>query len=55
MTEPFSLRMDKAQVEAFWSKVAITDSKLDCWEWQGAKKPKGYGNCTINSQSVAAH
>lgn len=55
MSESFSLRMDDTQRVAFWSKVAITDDKLKCWEWRGAKKPKGYGNCTVNRECLPAH
>lgn len=53
--ECFSIAMDAPQVEAFWSKVEITKSSVDCWNWRGAKKQSGYGNCTINSKSLAAH
>lgn len=43
------------QVSAFWSKVNITHSPADCWEWEGAKKPTGYGNVRINKQYFLAH
>ncbi|HBO3538556.1 TPA: hypothetical protein L5597_004146 [Pseudomonas aeruginosa] len=55
MSETFTLEMDDAQRSAFWSKVGITWLKTDCWEWQGARKPKGYGNCTVNKESLGAH
>lgn len=32
MRETFTLEMDDAQRSAFWSKVAITWLKTDCWE-----------------------
>lgn len=55
MSHSFSLNMDQDQISAFWSKVAITPHRRDCWEWQGARRPKGYGNCTINKQSLPVH
>ena len=42
------------QREFFWAKVNIGKSS-DCWEWQGAKKPKGYGNVRINKSYLLAH
>ena len=47
--------MNECQINAFWSKVAITKSIKECWEWIGAKKPKGYGNVRINKQYLIAH
>ena len=41
--------------EAFWSKVDIKDTAKDCWNWLGAKKPKGYGNLRANKQYLLAH
>ncbi len=41
--------------EAFWSKVGITSSIKDCWNWRGAKKPKGYGNIRVNKKYLTAH
>ena len=43
------------QIDAFWSKVNISSSKKDCWEWTGARKPKGYGNVRINKRYKVAH
>ena len=45
---------DSAQA-AFWSKVDIKDAIIDCWEWSGAKKPKGYGNVRVNKKYLLAH
>jgi len=33
----------KATPEHFWSMVAISDPD-SCWEWQGCRSKKGYGN-----------
>ncbi len=41
--------------EAFWSKVDIKDTAKECWNWLGAKKPKGYGNLRANKQYLLAH
>lgn len=50
-----SLSMSDSQVAAFWSKVESQDEVRACWEWQGARKPKGYGNVRINNQYLLAH
>lgn len=47
--------MNFMQTESFWSKVDIKESKTDCWEWLGAKKPTGYGNVRINKKYMLAH
>lgn len=47
--------MNQQQIEAFWSKVEITDSAKDCWAWSGAKKPSGYGNVRVNKKYLLAH
>lgn len=47
--------MDKIQIDAFWSKVEITDNVKDCWNWTGAKKPTGYGNVRIDKVYKLAH
>lgn len=47
--------MKDHQKDAFWSKVCIADNLKDCWEWQGARKPKGYGNVRINRKYMLAH
>ena len=47
--------MDDIQIQAFWSKVNITDNTKDCWEWQGARTSKGYGNVRINKKYIGAH
>lgn len=49
------LFVNKYQIEAFWSKVNISDNPKECWEWQGAKKPKGYGNVRIDNKYKTAH
>jgi hypothetical protein len=50
-----AIDMNQYQIGAFWSKVNITKSTKDCWEWQGAKKPKGYGNVRINKKYHSSH
>lgn len=55
MRSSFTLYMTAEQRAAFWSKVDIKDDKTQCWEWQGARKPKGYGNCRINKDYHLAH
>ena len=47
--------MDKLQIDSFWSKVDITSSIKDCWNWLGAKKPTGYGNVRIDKRYKLAH
>ena len=47
--------MNEIQVNAFWSKIDATDSVKDCWNWLGAKKPKGYGNVRIDKKYLLAH
>lgn len=47
--------MNKNQISAFWSKVDIKNSPKECWEWIGAKKPKGYGNVRVNKKYKLAH
>lgn len=49
------LEMTEQQISAFWSKVNVTDNTKDCWKWQCAKKPSGYGNVRINKQYLLAH
>lgn len=43
------------QEAAFWSKVSVTDNISECWEWIGARKPKGYGNVSIDGKHTTAH
>lgn len=40
---------------AFWSKVDISKNKNDCWNWMGARKPKGYGNVRIDKKYMLSH
>ena len=47
--------INKEQISAFWSKVDIKDDVNSCWEWTGARKPKGYGNVRINKKYMLAH
>lgn len=43
------------QESAFWSKVLVTNKISECWEWVGARKPKGYGNVSIDGKHTTAH
>lgn len=38
--------------QRFWSKVQKSDG---CWEWQGQRNHKGYGELSINSRWIKAH
>lgn len=38
----------------FWSKVK-KGKKHECWLWEGAKKPSGYGNIRRNKKYTTAH
>lgn len=49
-----SLAITKDQEIAFWSKVAVTNDNHECWEWNGAKKTKGYGNVRINKKYLTS-
>lgn len=44
--------MDEIAKSRFWAKV---DKSSDCWEWTGAKKPTGYGLCTVKRKIHRAH
>lgn len=39
---------------AFWAKIQIK-GPAECWLWDGAKTPKGYGNVRINKTDMKAH
>ena len=47
--------MLEQQKRAFWSKVSIRNNTKDCWEWNGARRPKGYGNVRINKRCMQSH
>lgn len=47
--DPFELEKIKAR---FLSHVEKTNN---CWEWKGAKLPRGYGHLTLYQKSVYAH
>lgn len=50
-----AMDMNEHQIEAFWSKVDIRNTVKDCWVWNGAKTPKGYGNVRINKKYLKSH
>lgn len=39
---------------AFWSRVAIGDPD-GCWEWQGFRRPDGYGHAWMGRSSQPTH
>lgn len=49
------VEVSSATADAFWSKVDICADTTKCWNWLGAKKPKGYGNVRINKNYLLAH
>lgn len=49
------LVMDERQIDAFWSKVGITDNPNECWEWHGARSTRGYGNVRVNKRYLHSH
>ena len=49
------MKISEDQASAFWSKVSVADNSKDCWEWAGARKPKGYGNVRLNNKYLLAH
>jgi len=40
--------------DPFWGKVEVGDGDA-CWNWQGAKNRKGYGNFRSRSAHVVAY
>lgn len=45
-------------IERFWSKVAISNNVLECWEWQRCKFKNGYGKFGLGGRKggvVYAH
>lgn len=46
--------LKEADRKRFWSKVRRSHPK-ECWEWQGTKNNKGYGNLWLNDRPVLAH
>lgn len=49
-----SLFADEQSRAAFLAKVAVGNPS-ECWEWQGARKPKGYGNVRISGRYMLSH
>lgn len=38
----------------FWAKVDLRSS-IECWNWNGAKRPTGYGMIRIDGKTCATH
>lgn len=47
--------MSRGVGDEFWKKVALSADANSCWEWQGARKPTGYGNVRIGGKYLLAH
>lgn len=41
--------------ERFWSRVALTANPDKCWEWQGSKLKKGYGQVKFKGRNWVTH
>src|SRR5262245_34392986 len=39
---------DADTVARFWRRYVVSPS--GCWEWKGARTPKGYGQCFVGRQ-----
>ncbi len=46
---------DEGFAEYFWSRVAITKDKSECWEWQGTIEILGYGVIQVSGKYYKAH
>ena len=50
------LNIKEKDIERFWSKVDKGNNTLsECWEWIGAKTPKGYGCLKLRNVEVKSH
>lgn len=47
------------RIKRFWNKVIKTEDPEDCWEWNGARHPSGYGQIGFSTQGknhgISAH
>jgi len=48
------LRPQRSIEERFWEKVDKR-APQDCWEWQGATAPYGYGQLHVDGRTTSAH
>jgi hypothetical protein len=46
--------MTPIETAMFWSRVEAKEL-FQCWEWKGAKIPKGYGRLMVGGQRKMAH
>lgn len=46
--------MSRSVQERFWAKV-LKRGPDDCWDWQGAKHPRGYGRFHFQHKNCLAH
>jgi len=48
------MNIEQKYIDRFWSRVDIKDSD-QCWEWQGARLPKGhgYGKFSVKGKSYS--
>lgn len=49
---PLQFRSPKLP-DRFWTKVEV--SATGCWNWTGAKLPRGYGRFRLNGKAKAPH
>lgn len=48
------MNISQKHIDRFWSKVNI-GKESDCWEWHAAVSHNGYGQCTVDGESIRAH
>jgi len=51
---PLDIVLTKKRLRNFWARVKIKD-KDECWEWQGCKDKKGYGQINLNYKTYRTH
>jgi len=48
------LNLNQKTIDRFWSKVDIKD-KDECWNWNAAMRPNGYGQFSVNKYPHKSH